>query len=201
MENEMVFRFLLLLLLVSFVGNRAYYTRKSGRPQEDSINERDNGTKAALVANLLSILALISTLVYLVYPQWMLWASLPLPEWVRWLGVGAALLGFTILQWAHHALGKNWSDQPRLLNDQTLITVGPYHWIRHPIYTAFLFIMVAIFLISANWFIGLSWILATLIEVGSRIKYEEAIMIEQFGSQYLNYREKTGALFPFLYLL
>ena len=196
MENEIVFRLLLLLLLISFVAHRAYHTRKFARSKEDSVKEREGGTGVGMIANLLSMMALVSTLIYLINPGWIAWASFLLPVWLRGLGIVLALLGFALLQWAHHTLGKNWSDTPRLMKDQVLITNGPYHWIRHPIYTAFLLIMSAILLISANLFIGLSWITATLIEVISRVRYEEAIMIERFGLQYHDYMAGTGALFP-----
>ena len=191
-----MFRILLFILLVSFVTHRGYYTRKFGGSEEDLVKARDGGTWDLMVANLLSVLALVSTLLYLIYPKWMAWSSLTFPGWLRWSGVGLALLGFVLLQWAHQTLGKNWSDTPRLKRDQTLVTGGPYHWIRHPIYTAFLLIMSAILLISANWFVGLSWIASTLIEVISRVRYEEALMIENFGKQYLDYIEETDALLP-----
>ncbi len=126
----------------------------------------------------------------------MSWASLPFPFWLRWVGVGAALSGFVLLQQAHQALDRNWSDTPRLVKDQTLVTGGPYRWIRHPIYTAFLLIMSATLFLSANWFIGILWIGTTLLEVMSRVKYEEALMIEAFGEQYRSYIRTTGRLIP-----
>ena len=46
----------------------------------------------------------------------MAWASLPLPLWLRWVGVGLGLSGFALLQWAQNTLGANWSDAPRMLD-------------------------------------------------------------------------------------
>ncbi len=195
MDDELLFRILLLLLIVGFVAHRAYYTKKHGRPESDTIKEREGG-KTAIVANILSLLAFASTILYLVNPAWMAWASLPFPDWLRWLGVGIAILGFALLEWSHRALGRNWSDTPRLMKEQTLTTNGPYHWVRHPIYTAFLLILGSPLLISANWFIGLSWLLATLIDVIARVRYEEGILAEQFGGSYDEYIKETGALIP-----
>lgn len=57
-------------------------------------------------------------------------------------------------------------------------------------------ILGATLLISANWLIGLAWIGMTVLEVVSRIGFEEDLMIEFFGDQYREYMEHTGRLFP-----
>lgn len=195
MHNELIYRLLLLALFVGFVAFRGYFQRKFGRPDEDTVKQRA-GNPAEKISNLLSIPALIATIVYIVYPAWMSWASLPLPAWLRWVGVGLAVLGFALLQWAHQALGRNWSDAPRLMKDQNLVTSGPYRWVRHPIYAAFLLIMSAPLLISANWFIGVLWLGLTGLEVMGRMQFEEALMLETFGDQYRVYMQKAGRLFP-----
>lgn len=195
MHNELIYRLLLLALFVGFVAFRGYFQRKFGRPDEDTVKQRA-GNPAEKIANLLSIPALIATIVYIVYPAWMSWASLPLPAWLRWVGVGLAVLGFALLQWAHQALGRNWSDAPRLMKDQNLVASGPYRWVRHPIYAAFLLIMSAPLLISANWFIGVLWLGLTGLEVMGRMQFEEALMLETFGDQYRVYMQKAGGLFP-----
>jgi protein-S-isoprenylcysteine O-methyltransferase Ste14 len=83
-----------------------------------------------------------------------------------------------------------------MIREQSLITSGPYQFIRHPIYTAFLLILGSTLLISANWLIGIAWIGMTVIEVGSRIGFEEQLMLEYFGDGYRNYRKRTGRLLP-----
>jgi protein-S-isoprenylcysteine O-methyltransferase Ste14 len=112
------------------------------------------------------------------------------------MGIGIAIVGFALLQWAQNSLGKNWSDTPRMIKEQALVTSGPYRWIRHPIYSAFLLILGSTALISANWLVGLPWVATTLIEVASRIKFEEALMIEFFGDRYRDYMKKTGRFAP-----
>lgn len=195
MQSELIYRLLLLALFVGFVAFRGYFQRKFGRPDEDTVKQR-SGSTAEKIANLLSLPALIATVLYIVYPTWMSWASLLLPDWLRWAGVVIAGFGFALLQWAHQALGRNWSDEPRLMRDQSLVTSGPYHWIRHPIYAAFLLIMSAPLLISANWFIGFLWLGLTALEVTGRMRFEEVLMIETFGEQYRLYMQETGRLIP-----
>ncbi|HEY9525701.1 MAG TPA: isoprenylcysteine carboxylmethyltransferase family protein, partial [Anaerolineales bacterium] len=84
----------------------------------------------------------------------------------------------------------------RMLKEQTLITSGPYRTIRHPIYTAFILILGSTLFISSNWLIGLCWAGMTILEVISRIGFEESLMLEFFGEQYREYMKKTGRLFP-----
>ncbi|TAK12075.1 MAG: isoprenylcysteine carboxylmethyltransferase family protein [Anaerolineae bacterium] len=192
---ELVFRILLLLLFIGFIANRAYTTRKAEAAGTTAQKERAD-TPLLKLANLLALPALMGTLAAVFSPRWMAWAALDLPDWARWAGLGVALAGFALLQWAQVTLGKNWSDRPRLLAGQELVTGGPYHWVRHPIYTAFLMILGSMLLISANWFVGGLWLAMTGIEVAARVKYEESLLAETFGKAYESYAATTGRLLP-----
>jgi protein-S-isoprenylcysteine O-methyltransferase Ste14 len=161
---------------------------KALEKQEESIVSR--------IANLLAIFALLSLILYLINPQWMSWASLPIPDALRWFGVIITIGGFALLGWSQVALGRNWSDQPRITESQIFIENGPYQWVRHPIYSAFIMILGSSLLITANWFIGGLWLLITLVDINERIKFEEAKMVEQFGDEYQSYMQRTGSLYP-----
>ena len=194
MNLETIFRIILPVLLITFVAHRGYYVRKHGK-EENTLKKREEGP-ATKLAGILGVMGFISILVYVINPNWLSWASLSLPLGLRWAGVGTAILGFALLQWAQATLGNNWSDTPRMIKEQALITSGPYQSIRHPIYTAFLLIMGSTLLISADWLIGLSWIGMTFLEIASRIGFEESLMLEYFGDQYRDYMKRTGRLLP-----
>jgi protein-S-isoprenylcysteine O-methyltransferase Ste14 len=191
---ETIFRIILPAVMVAFALHRGYYVRKHGE-ERNTLKKREEGL-ASKIAGILGMIGFVAIWVYAIYPAWLSWASLPLPLWMRWAGLGIALLGFALLQWAQNTLGKNWSDTPRMIKEQSLITSGPYQFIRHPIYTAFLLILGSTFLISANWLIGLAWIGMTVLEVTSRISFEEKLMLEYFGDQYHEYMKRTGKLLP-----
>lgn len=195
MNGELAFQLALLALLSGFVAHRGYYTKKYGRPENETIRAREHGA-AQLLANGLNLMALLATAAYLLAPHWLGWATLPFPSWLRWSGVVLALIGFAVLQWAHATLSRNWSDRPRLLQDQTLVTGGPYRWVRHPIYTAFLLILSAPLLLSANALVGSLWIAATALEVAARVRYEENLLAGTFGNEYRVYAARTGRLLP-----
>jgi protein-S-isoprenylcysteine O-methyltransferase Ste14 len=194
MGTETIFRIIVPVIIIGFAVHRGYYVRKHGE-EKNSLKKREEGW-ASKIAGILGMIGFVAILIYAVNPAWLAWASLPLPLWLRWLGVGVAALGFSLLQWAQNTLGKNWSDTPRMIREQSLITSGPYRLIRHPIYTAFLGILGSTLLISANWLIGLAWLGMTVLEVASRIRFEETLMLEYFGDQYRLYMKKTGRLLP-----
>jgi protein-S-isoprenylcysteine O-methyltransferase Ste14 len=195
MQTETIFRILLPFLIVGFALHRGYYVRTHSQPEEATLKKREERT-VAKIAGWLGMLGFLSMTAYIINPNWLAFASLSFPIWLRWSGVGIALVGFALLQWSQVTLGNSWSDTPRMMKAQTLITSGPYRTIRHPIYTAFILILGSILFISSNWLIGLCWAGMTILEVVSRIGFEESLMIEYFGDQYLDYMKKTGRLLP-----
>jgi protein-S-isoprenylcysteine O-methyltransferase Ste14 len=193
--NETIFRIILPILIIAFAAHRGYYVKTHSEPEEVTLKRREERT-VSKVASLLGLLAFISTIVYVVNPNWLSFASLPFPAWLRWIGIGISLSGFALLQWAQVTLGRSWSDTPRMMKEQALVTSGPYRIIRHPIYTAFLLILSSTLFISSNWLIGITWIGMTVLEIASRIGFEEALMLEYFGDRYRDYMKKTGQLLP-----
>jgi protein-S-isoprenylcysteine O-methyltransferase Ste14 len=77
----------------------------------------------------------LSIVVYAVFPDLIAWAQISLPVWSRWIGVTLGIGALSLLAWADRELGKNFSMTLRIREDHTLITTGPYRWIRHPIYS------------------------------------------------------------------
>lgn len=195
MQNETIFRIILPVLIIAFIAHRGYYTKKAARPENDTLKKREEGFVTKM-AEILSLIGFVAMIAYVINPGWLAWASLPFPLWLRWLGVGIALTGFALLQWAQVTLGRSWSDTPRMMKEQALITSGPYQFVRHPIYTAFILILGSTLFISSNWLIGLTWAGMTVLDIASRIGFEESLMLEFFGDQYREYMKKTGRLLP-----
>lgn len=192
---ETPFRIILPALIIAFAAHRGYYVKNHSQPKDATLKQREEGL-ASKIGGLLGVIGFLSVIAFIINPSWLTWAHLSLPIWLRWVGVGIALIGFVLLQWAQGTLGKSWSDTPRMMKEQVLITNGPYRFIRHPIYTAFILILGSTLLISANWFMGLAWIGMTVLEVASRIDFEESLMLEYFGDHYREYMKKTGQLLP-----
>src|SRR6185503_7616209 len=116
MQTQTIFRILVPILIITFAMHRGYYVRKHGQEQ-NTLKKREEGL-ASRIAGILGMLGLVTILIYAINPGRLSWASLPFPLWLRWTGVSLALFGFVLLQWAQNTLGKNWSDTPRMIQEQ-----------------------------------------------------------------------------------
>jgi protein-S-isoprenylcysteine O-methyltransferase Ste14 len=128
--------------------------------------------------------------------RWMAWARQPLPAWARWAGAIPGLIALGLFVWAHRSLGRNYSKWLHIRQGHTLVTHGPYRWVRHPMYTAFYLIHIAALLLSANWFLGLTWIGGLTLLMAARVPREEAMLVEAFGAAYEDYMGRTGRFLP-----
>jgi protein-S-isoprenylcysteine O-methyltransferase Ste14 len=140
-----------------------------------------------------------SVLLYLINPAWISWARLPLPNWIRWIGVGLAALSIPLMYWLFSSIGTNITHTVGTRERHQLVTHGIYRWVRHPLYSVGMTFFLSIALIAANWFIaaaeGFGFIFLLL-----RLPQEEQKLIERFGDEYRSYMEKTGRFFPRLNL-
>ena len=76
-----------------------------------------------------------------------------------------------------------------------MISTGVFRYVRHPIYTgAILFYLGATLMTMSLASLAL-WglIIGFYIRIS---RYEEQILTEAFGNDYLEYKKKTGMLFP-----
>jgi len=135
---------------------------------------------------------------YILFPQTLVWAEIPMTPWLRLLGAVMAVGALIWFIWIHRSLGNNLSVRLRIKESQELVTDGPYRWIRHPMYTAFFILHVAAFLLTANWFIGLTWMGGLTAIIYLRVKREEAMLLSAFGSEYRSYMEHTGRFLPII---
>ena len=79
----------------------------------------------------------------------------------------------------------------------TLVAVGAYKYIRHPIYGSLLFLAWGAFFKDMSSATGMLVLVATVFLVVTA-KVEEVENIRFFGSAYLSYMEHTKMFIPFL---
>jgi protein-S-isoprenylcysteine O-methyltransferase Ste14 len=123
-----------------------------------------------------------------------------LPLWVQALGIAIIIPSTVFTLWARFTLGTMWSSIPEAKVGHQLRTDGPYGVTRHPIYTGMLGMLLGSMLVGG---IGLWIVLAILgaFFVLLKIPAEEKLMIETFGDEYRQYRQRVPQLIPGLRLL
>ena len=92
------------------------------------------------------------------FPQQIASCNVAVPDGLRWAAVAVAAAALGLLGWADATLGENLCVSLKLRTDHTLVTSGPYRWVRHPIYSAALVFFAAVAVVSANWLVGASLI-------------------------------------------
>jgi protein-S-isoprenylcysteine O-methyltransferase Ste14 len=144
----------------------------------------------------LLISSMASVIVYIVSPRWLGWATISAAPCLRWLGLPVGIASAVLLIRIFRALGHNFSMSLNIKERQTLATNGPYRRVRHPMYTALFMFWLSLFILSANWFIGLTGLLGQALIMLVRTPKEERMMLEQFGDSYAAYMQRTGRFLP-----
>ncbi|UCE15768.1 MAG: isoprenylcysteine carboxylmethyltransferase family protein [Candidatus Bathyarchaeota archaeon] len=202
MDSELVFSILFLVLFLLGTAIRGYYTRKvRATRKKRSIRERFKDTAqvegkfGAILLMVQGVYLIIALHLYLIFSSWLVWSKLPIPDWLRWLGVGVGMISLPFLTWVQHVLGKHWTVSLELREDHKLVTSDPYRWVRHPMYTVHLVYFLTWVLVSANLFLLINYLL-TIILMVVRIPKEEQMMLDQFGHEYRAYMKRTRRLLP-----
>ena len=76
-----------------------------------------------------------------------------------------------------------------------VINTGVFNIVRHPIYTGALLFYLGAIVITMSIASAAFWILVIIFYI-IIARYEERILTEEFGDDYLNYKKKVGRLFP-----
>lgn len=132
---------------------------------------------------------------FLVQPRWVEFARIDLPAWGRLAGVPLALCGLALFLWMFRHLGLNVTSTSVPRAAATLVTSGPYRFVRHPMYSAALILVSASSLLTGNGMVALGG-LAMFALLAARSRIEERRLVEKFGEDYRAYQRRTGRFFP-----
>jgi protein-S-isoprenylcysteine O-methyltransferase Ste14 len=105
------------------------------------------------------------------------------------------LLAAAFFTWTLVHLGKNLTDTVVTRAKASLVTTGPYRWVRHPFYVAAALLFASSFLLTASWLLGLGG-LVVLSTLAVRTPIEEEHLLRRFGEDYRVYAEQTGRFIP-----
>jgi protein-S-isoprenylcysteine O-methyltransferase Ste14 len=138
------------------------------------------------------------------------------PPWQPILPQGAALSGiggivfcvFTVglaaaSTWlagaAMRTLGKQWAWAARLVEGHQLITDGPYAYVRNPIYTGMLGMLMATGLATEHWVALIAALIIFVPGLLIRIRSEEKLLRAAFGAEFEEYAKRVPAVLPGIY--
>ena len=116
------------------------------------------------------------------------------------LGIGVAVLGELLRLWAAGYVGHvkvNWTQRWR--GDRkigSLVTAGPYAYVRHPLYVGTFLIGIGVCLIASN-----AWVAAAALGVfvavyRRKMAQEERLMGQELGAPYLAYHAAVPRWLP-----
>lgn len=195
MGSEIVFRALFVLSFIAMTAIRVYYQSKVLRDSGE-IKVRE-GPVTLVAGSIAALTTIVFGTEYLFVPGVFSFAYiLRYPDWLRWLGALLLAGGIALLGSAHHHLGKSFHSLVVSKENQVLVDTGPYRWIRHPIYTAYLMNYIGGGLLSSNWVLTVVPVAMYAILVGIRMGKEEEVVRERFGQAYDEYMSRTGRLLP-----
>jgi protein-S-isoprenylcysteine O-methyltransferase Ste14 len=193
--NENIFRILAAVILFTGIGISSYFRLKADRDSGEKISRKVDGTTFMTIVKIGGLILWLSPLVYLINPAWMAWSKIGLPEWARWLGVGIGVLCVMGIYWLFSSIGSGITPTSATRRQHTLVTSGPYRWVRHPLYTVGSSMFISFGMMADNWFIAALGVLA-FIAMAIRTPQEEANLVEKFGDEYREYMKRTGRYFP-----
>jgi protein-S-isoprenylcysteine O-methyltransferase Ste14 len=117
--------------------------------------------------------------------------------WRAGVGIVLFVIGVTLAIWARLHIGRNWGTPMSQKVDPELVTSGPYHVVRHPIYTGILFAGAGT-AVALSW----SWLIAVAL-AGIYFIYsatvEERNLTQQFPEAYPAYKRSSKMLIPFIF--
>ena len=193
MSEDQTFRLVLIVGAFILVPIMLYHRlrARTGEP----LDRRQEGLLILLTLRPIGLAMMAGLIAYIIDPQWMAWSSFGVPTWLRWAGVGAGMAAVGLLLWTLPNLGRNLTDTVVTRRVHTMVSTGPYRWVRHPFYVAVAMTIVANGLAAANWFLLVAGVaVVTLLVV--RTRTEEQKLLLRFGDSYRTYMDQTGRFLP-----
>lgn len=194
MQHDAPFRLAMLLMFAGAMSIGVYHRLQAAKSGE-KFDRRQEGLWLAVTLRLAGLLLWLATFAYLAWPPAVSWASVSLAAWLRWSGVFFGAAGVWLMYATLTSLGKNLTDTVATRADATLVTRGPYRYVRHPFYVTAALLMFAAALLSANALIAAAG-LVVIVMLVLRTPIEEQKLVEKFGDEYRRYMVTTGRFFP-----
>jgi protein-S-isoprenylcysteine O-methyltransferase Ste14 len=112
-------------------------------------------------------------------------------------GLTLWIAGLGLAVWARLYIGRNWGMPMTRREQPDLVTTGPYHLIRHPIYTGIILALAGTAVAISLWGLIIAALVAGFFIFSAT--REERFLAEEFPGAYPAYQARTKMLVPFLF--
>jgi protein-S-isoprenylcysteine O-methyltransferase Ste14 len=120
-------------------------------------------------------------------------------DFMEYLGILMMFGGTAIRLEAIDTLDKYFTNEVRIGKNWQLIQKGLYKFLRHPSYLGGFLAMIGTSVLFSSFYSFVFCSTFQLIIYFFRIRLEEKMLINHFGSTYQEYMKKTWAFIPFIY--
>jgi len=120
--------------------------------------------------------------------------SWQLGQFVRVGGTGLVAVGVGVGLWAAARLGRGLTPSPLPNGAISLVSRGPYRWVRHPMYTAVMLLAVGVATRSGSWLV-VAQTVALIVLFNVKARWEERRLVETFPD-YTSYQATTPRFLP-----
>ena len=118
---------------------------------------------------------------------------------VLYTGLSVIVIGMLIRFYAIWSLGRLFTVNVTIREGHTVKKNGIYRIVRHPSYSASLLSFAGFGISLNNWISLLTIVILVTAVFIYRIKIEEKLLVNQFGEDYITYKNMTYYLIPWIY--
>jgi protein-S-isoprenylcysteine O-methyltransferase Ste14 len=117
------------------------------------------------------------------------------PAWLRWIGFGLVAAGLAVVGVAAARLGPSLTPTPVPRAGGRLATAGLYRYVRHPIYSGVLLVVVGL-MVRSGTAVTVAIGAFTIVFFNQKAAWEEARLSERYPD-YRDYAARTPRFVPY----
>ena len=193
-EDERAFR-LAITCLFPAAGVIAGRSRRHADAVGGTVSRAEEPAAMRAALGLTGALMWGSAVLFVVSPGRLAWARMPVPRPARFGAVAVAASCLPLMWWVFRSLGTNVTRTVATRSDSTLVTHGPYRWVRHPLYSVGAIFGLALGVIARSALTTVSCVVVVGL-LARRTRREEEQLVRRFGDDYRDYAARTGAFVP-----
>ena len=118
---------------------------------------------------------------------------------LRIIGMIAYAIGIILRYVSTITLGRYFTRDVQVSQQQELIAHGPYRYLRHPLYLGLFLLIIGVPLFFGNWLILLVAGGIAFVILNTRMRIEEANMERVLGDKYRAWKKQRYRFIPFIY--